>query len=149
LQTLVSPHPYTYLIWGPIFVFNGVFCISQFVDPFKTISQKCVRAWYIVSCILQVGWMISFSFEIMWASCVMAFLLMLVVLRIRRNMYVYDKYPSFFQYWLCYFPFSFHGGLIVASLGVNLNIWLVNLDDMYFQIIFTTSHSFVCLGFFS
>jgi len=126
-QTLVSPIILTYLLWYPIFAFDGLFCIAQFVSPFREISNHTVKLWYIFSCILQVGCMVLFSHGIMQLSFALAFSLMCVLLKIRKNMYNWKKKPSFFEYWLCYFPFSFHGGFLISIVAVHVNIIFVQL----------------------
>jgi len=126
-QTLVSPIILTYLLWCPIFAFDGLFCIAQFVSPFREISNHTVKMWYIVSCILQVGCMVSFSYKITQLSFALAVLLMCVLLKIRKNMYNWKKKPSFFEYWLCYFPFSFHGGFLISIVAIHVNIIFVQL----------------------
>ncbi|CAK9031056.1 Uncharacterized protein SCF082_LOCUS19468 [Durusdinium trenchii] len=81
-QTLVTPAGYAFSIWGPIFIWEGVFAVAQM---FPTLGSSAVvetmTPWWICACCFQVAWTVFFAQEIIPVSlaCMLGILLSLLI----------------------------------------------------------------------
>lgn len=131
--TLLDVPTFAFAAWGPIYVFEGTYCVWQMFPSVR--STKLVTGgvwfWYIVQCLTGILWTLCnlapqspgldvFTIVLMWVSC-----LVLVISvrweRIREIESGEAKAMSFGQacarYWLLYSGFSFNlAWLTVASL---------------------------------
>ncbi|CAK9028294.1 Uncharacterized protein SCF082_LOCUS18297 [Durusdinium trenchii] len=121
-QTLVTPAGYAFSIWGPIFIWEGVFAVAQM---FPTLGSSAVvetmTPWWICACCFQVAWTVFFAQEIIPVSlaCMLGILLSLLI-GILRTDYLPDI--SVKEYFLLRAPFSLHSGWIIAASALNTNV---------------------------
>jgi len=66
---LINPAPITFAIWGPIFIFQGLFYVYQARDLFKSPDNK-VNMPYVheVSVFFMLSWISTTIWYILWAS---------------------------------------------------------------------------------
>lgn len=79
---------------------------------------------YVLVCVAQIAWTISFSMEIIWLSLVFMLAILFFLVRIVRAQGDSDLR----RYLLLKFPFSIHTGWIVAASFVNISVLLVSLQ---------------------
>lgn len=88
---------------------------------------------YLWVCLLQIGWTLSFTYELIPISVIMmlllwAFLGMLVRNLLQSPATTTTASLNLKDYILWFFPFTIHFGWITAASVVNLNVLLVALD---------------------
>jgi hypothetical protein len=124
-QTLITPVGWAFSIWAIIFLAQLVWSIVQLLPAFRGDPLVAAVGWnYVLVCVAQIGWTISFSLEIIWLSlvCMLAILLFLVmIVRAQGD-------SDFRGYMLLKFPFSIHTGWILAASFVNVSVLLVSLE---------------------
>lgn len=127
-QTLVTPPGWSFMIWLLIFISQTLFIIAQLIPRYATspLVQTGVGNWYILICIVQVLWMLSFTNEIFIFDVFFMFLLFLFLLVVNLNQ---NDIPVMFHpmadFWLFRFPFQIHLGWVTVALVVNINVLLV------------------------
>lgn len=143
-QTLVTPAGFTFAIWGIIFVAQLIFTIVQLLPAFRgsKMVASAVGYDYIAVCIAQIGWTLSFTFEIIWLSLAFMLGILYFLLTLINDQYKEGASDSPIRdYWLLKFPFSVHTGWIIAASCVNINVLLVdigvNSDIQYYVAIGT------------
>jgi len=121
-QTLVTPSGWAFSIWGPIFIWEGIFTVAQLVPKYRASKVlPAIAPFWWAACIFQIGWSLVFAQD----SIVLALVLMLCILASllgvlwRRDAIEVD---SFAEYWLLRGPFSLHAGWIIAASAVNTNV---------------------------
>jgi hypothetical protein len=74
---LLSPAPFTFAIWGPIFVFIGLFYFYQARDIFKPIDKRIempyvhdVSVFFMLSTISTTSWYILWFKNLVWPSVI-------------------------------------------------------------------------------
>jgi len=69
-QTLVTPAGYAFSIWGVIFLSQLVWAILQILPRFQNSNSVVlgVGYWYVVTCVAQSAWSVTFSREYIFAS---------------------------------------------------------------------------------
>lgn len=66
---LINPAPITFAIWGPIFIFQGLFYAYQARDLFKSKENKIDMPYvYEVSVFFMLSWISTTIWYILWAS---------------------------------------------------------------------------------
>jgi len=121
-QLLVTPAGYCFSIWGPIFIWEGVFAVAQMLPGFR--GSPVVRSmtpWWVSACFFQVAWTLFFAQDVIVGSliCMLCILVSLI-----GGILTVDSLPeiSIIDFWLLRAPFSLHGGWIVAASVVNTNV---------------------------
>ena len=108
-QTLVTPAGYAFSIWGPIFIWEGVFAASQMFPQLRSNSViTSMTPWWIAACVFQCCWTIAFAREWIFISfwCMLGILLSLLGGILRTDLQPYSNK----EFWLLRAPFSLHGG---------------------------------------
>jgi len=127
-QTLVTPAGWAFSIWGPIFLWEGVFAVAQMTPGLRDSNVvRSMTAWWLSACIFQVAWTLFFAQEIIVVSliCMLGILASLL-----GGILVTDcSLPqiSIREFWLLRAPFSLHAGWIVAASLLNSNVLAVSL----------------------
>ena len=118
-QTLVTPAGYAFSIWGPIFIWEGVFAVAQMFRKYRHNNViTYMTPFWISACICQCGWTLAFAQEQIFIAffCMLGILVSLLVGMYRTDMEPY----TISEFWLLRAPFSLHGGWIIAASAVNL-----------------------------
>jgi len=152
-QTLVSPASFAFSIWGPIFIWEGIFAVTQMLPQFrdKPVVGAIAPFWW-SACFCQAAWSIVFARE--WVT--VAFLTMLAILVSllgtlwRANSMHYD---SSLEFWLLRAPFSVHTGWIIIASVLSANVeadyrraspaWLLAVAILSLALVFAISSLFV------
>mmetsp|Transcript_28501 Transcript_28501/g.62690 ORF Transcript_28501/g.62690 Transcript_28501/m.62690 type:complete len:334 (-) Transcript_28501:69-1070(-) len=123
-QTIITPSSRAFIIWAVIFVFQAIFCIAQFFKRFRAHPQvqKGMSYWYCGVCAFQVGWTLSFSYEIIALSLAMMLLILFCLYGLLYSQYYAESDGSLFEFWLLRFPFAIHAGWITAASALNTSV---------------------------
>lgn len=121
-QTLVTPAGWAFAIWGPIFIWEGVFAVSQMLPSFR--SSEVVDAltpWWWSACCFQVVWTFFFSQEAIVPAlvCMLGILASLLGGVLRADTLAEISVKDF---WLLRAPFSLHSGWIIAASALNASV---------------------------
>jgi len=122
-QTIVTPIGWAFSIWGPIFIWEGIFAVAQMVPAMgDSPVPQLVTPWWCGVCAFQVLWSIVFANELITISliCMLSILVSLIGLVVYVDCNLERLEPK--EYWLLRAPFSLHAGWIVAATAVNTNV---------------------------
>lgn len=121
-QTLVTPAGWAFSIWGPIFIWEGIFAAAQMFPQLRSagVAQR-VSSWWCCACMFQIAWSIFFAREAITLAllCMLGILMSLLGLLWRADTADSMKCT---EYWLLRAPFSLHAGWILAASAVNISV---------------------------
>ncbi|MBT2582999.1 TspO/MBR family protein [Planococcus sp. ISL-109] len=127
-MTLISPAPFTFSIWGVIYSLLLITLIYLFAKrKDKNISRLVllISPLFIASSLLNMGWIIAFSYERLGISTLlilgMLFSLLIIVERIYKNRF---EFPST----LAGISFTLYGSWVLIATMVNISVFLVQLQ---------------------
>jgi len=123
--SLITPARWACGIWIPIFVWQLLWVLRQLLITSERSGPGVLAVGYsylgIAAC--QVGWTVSFAFEIIWLSLVCMLLLLLVLDRTVQSLQRVNK--NWKGYVLWQFPFSLHCRWIYAASAVSIDLLVV------------------------
>lgn len=123
-QTIITPSGYAFSIWGPIFILQFLWVLWQMLPSQRNSDGvTAVGYWYLGVCLMQVGWTLSFSWEIMWLSLIFMYAILFCLVGMHLPLQRYGKVWK--GYFLWQFPFSLHLGWIIAASLVNTSVVFV------------------------
>mmetsp|Transcript_13232 Transcript_13232/g.31536 ORF Transcript_13232/g.31536 Transcript_13232/m.31536 type:complete len:296 (+) Transcript_13232:77-964(+) len=119
-HTLITPSGFAFSIWGPIFIWEGVFAVAQMFPSYRgSMLVKTITPWWLSACLFQCAWTLFFAQEIMIGAMIcMAGILISLMVGILRLDFLEEMSTS--EYWLLRAPFSLHCGWIVAATSLNI-----------------------------
>ena len=121
-QTIVTPAGYAFAIWGPIFIWEGIFAVAQMFPSLSTSPVvETVTPWWNCACLFQIGWTLFFAQDMIQGAlvCMLGILVSLLTLILRTD---YLPEISIKEYFLLRAPFSLHCGWIIAASVLNINV---------------------------
>ena len=121
-QTLVTPAPYAFAIWGIIFLSELVWVTLQASAKDRSTTAS-VGYNFILAYIAQSAWTFIFGSELMILSLVAMISILIPLTRI-MDANTSSTSTSFWRR----FPFDLHGGWIWAATLVNCNVILVQME---------------------
>jgi len=128
-QTLITPAPYAFAIWGIIFTSELVFVIAQALPAYRShpIVIKAVSYNFALASLAQCLWTIAFGIEYLLLSLIFMIGIFLPLLRILFKTASTHEFPAVNkkEYWLLKFPFEIHGAWILAATCLNVNVLFV------------------------
>jgi len=87
-QTLITPSAtYVKYIWPLIFLFEGLFAVSQLLPHYRhhILVQEGIGSIFFLACVAQMTWSITFGYELMMASFLSMTALFLFLMTILRR----------------------------------------------------------------
>lgn len=124
-QTLVTPAPYAFAIWGIIFTAELIWTIAQVLPNYRSNEQviKGVGYNFAFACLAQCAWTIAFGLEKMVLSliCMICILIPLLKILVTTSL-TSTKKTTIADYWKFKFPFHIHAAWIMAATLVNFNV---------------------------
>lgn len=149
-STLITPAGFSFSIWGIIYsllLITLIYFFAKRKDPIVAKLIQLISPLFIVSCLLNMGWIISFSYELMWLSTLLILGMTLSLLLIIERIY---KHRAEFPTGLAGFSFTLYGAWVFIASILNISILLVQLNWGGFGIsdsIWTIITLFLAIGF--
>ncbi|MDO4189244.1 MAG: tryptophan-rich sensory protein [Lachnospiraceae bacterium] len=134
---LFTPAPITFAIWGVIYLMLAIFILYQFDffnrNDYANVFVELVGPWFIISCILNIGWIFSWHYDKIGLSMLfmvgLLFSLIVINLRISPSsiMQATNTKSIALLARLCMHAFDIYLGWIVAATIANLSVLLVEM----------------------
>lgn len=133
---LFTPAPITFSIWGIIYVLLAFFIFYQFGlfnSLFAETIIKQIGFWFIISCIMNIGWIFSWHYDVTWLSMIfmvgLLFSLIMITTSLSPNSVLHitgmKTIPILAR--LCMLSFDIYLGWIVAATIANFSVLLVKI----------------------
>jgi hypothetical protein len=132
LRTLFTPAGYAFSIWGLIYIMLLGFAIYQGRSLFVKVRDDDfvlkVGYWFVISCIANSLWVVSWVYGYTGLSCVFIFLLLVSLLKIVWNnrMELWDAPISVIAF--LWWPFVIYSGWVTVASIANVSAYLVKID---------------------
>jgi len=120
-QTLLTPAGYAFSIWGPIFIWEAVFVVLQFLPTFRSspVLQR-VSPWWWAVCVVQSVWTFAFAADKITLSLILMMCILTTLLGIAWS--TDGMVMTFGEWWALRACFSLHLGWIIAASVVSWNV---------------------------
>ncbi len=153
---LFTPAPFTFAIWGVIYLFMGFYTIMQLGMSGTNIAlmrvQSAVSILFILSCIFNIAWIFSWHFSQIGLS-VIFMLLLLVTLIIINLRLTFIPDASIFEK-ITVYGFNLYLGWITAATIANICVFLVKINwsgfgisDVVWTLIVIAVGALIAIGF--
>ncbi|WP_423189839.1 TspO/MBR family protein [Alkalibacterium sp. f15] len=125
--TLITPAPSTFSIWSVIYTFLIISIAVMIIKNEelyygRAIDEISYLFW--VSCILNIVWIISFSYNLIGLSTLFIFAFLIVmVLIVKKVGKIQTK-----RRWLLPITFGLYSGWLFIATVVNIAAWLVKIE---------------------
>ena len=132
---LVTPAPFTFSIWGVIYLALAVFVVYQALPAGRTANLNRVRQLFVLSCAFNIGWLLAWHNLLIPLSQLLMFGLLATLIGIYVHLRRNRELKEGTSRWLTRIPFSLYLGWIsvatLANLGVLLYDWGLLVDATY------------------
>lgn len=120
-QTLVTPAGWAFSIWGPIFIWEAVFVVTQLFPRFrKSEVVHKMSPWWWALCFFQCCW--TFSFAQDQVTLALIFMISILASLLGISWSTDGLAMSYAEYFLLRAPLSLQLGWIVCASAVNINV---------------------------
>jgi hypothetical protein len=132
LRTLFTPAGYAFSIWGLIYLLLLGFAIYQGRSLFVKVRDDDfvlkIGWWFVISCIANSFWVVSWVYGYTGLSCLFIFLLLFSLLKIVWNnrMELWDAPISVIAF--LWWPFVIYSGWVTVASIANVSAYLVKID---------------------
>lgn len=126
--SLFTPAPFTFGVWGVIYLALAGFVIFQATRAGRTEPKlDALRPLFVLSCLLNVGWLLAWhGMQIPISEVVMVALLLTLIAIYRAAGAWLGQQPRAFT-WLVHVPFSLYLGWICVATIANTSIFLLDI----------------------
>jgi hypothetical protein len=131
--SLFTPAPYTFSVWGVIYLALAGFAVFQVLErnrrPASPVARELtgVRPLFVLSCLLNIGWLVSWhALQIVLSEVLMLGLLVTLIALYRRSGAWRVPATSGVR-WFVWAPFSLYLGWITVATVANTAITLLDL----------------------
>jgi len=130
---LFVPAGITFSIWGIIYILLLVFIIYQFIVAFKKSSLEKdifekIGILFFISCILNVGWILAWHYEIVWLSLIIMVLLLISLISIYVKLGTGKPGIKNSEKIMVNIPFGIYLGWITIATIANITALLVKIN---------------------
>src|SRR5215213_9600051 len=122
--TPVTPAGYAFSIWSLIYSGFLAFSVYQLL-PSNLAKFQRIRAFYVLTCVLNCGWLYFWHYDQIGVCFVLILLLAITLFFINSDLRKTDS-PG--EYWLVKAPFSIYFGWVTTAALVNFAVLLVYLQ---------------------
>lgn len=125
-QTLITPSPFTFSIWSVIYALLIASVIAMIVKKEEPYYQKAVEnisELFWISFVLNMIWIISFSYVLIEISAVLIFAFLITLLLICKKLLKIQESRR----WLLPLTFGLYAGWLTIATLVNISAILVKL----------------------
>ncbi|MDD2521224.1 MAG: tryptophan-rich sensory protein [Anaerolineaceae bacterium] len=125
--TLITPSPSTFSIWSVIYILlllSIVMMVARKNDPYYTKAVEEITPLFIISCLLNIAWIVTFSFVLVEISVlfILAFFIALVLICLKL-LKINDG-----KHWLLPVTFGMYAGWLLIASVVNIAAALVKIN---------------------
>lgn len=126
---LFTPAPFTFSIWGVIYLLMLIFVLYQWglFDSNANSSKirKSIGPWFVISCILNIGWIFAWHYDVIWLSAVLIAALLLSLIAVNGRNHTHDMKTVDT---LCVtVGFDIYFGWIIAATIANISVFLTSI----------------------
>ena len=126
--TLITPAGYVFSIWGVIYMLLGVFVVYQALPSQQGKEYQSKIGWlFVLSSLINIGWLFLWQFEYLSLSVVLMFLLLATLISIYLRLGVGKSAVSFRERLAVQLPFSVYLGWITVASIANVAATLVSI----------------------
>lgn len=126
---LFTPAPFTFAIWGVIYLFMGFYTVMQLGMSDTNISLLRVRSaiglLFTLSCVFNIAWIFSWHYSKIGLSVIFMLLLLTTLITINLRLTIVPN-SSVFEY-LTVCGFNIYLGWITAATIANISVYLVKI----------------------
>ena len=127
---LFTPAPITFSIWGLIYLMVAIFIFYQMgwgaSNAYTTELVSTISFWFVVSCIMNIGWMISWHYDMIIFSLVYMIGLLLTLIIITSRFQQLSDPPMLAK--VSGIGFYIYLGWICAATIANVSVLLVKAN---------------------
>ena len=126
--TLITPAGYVFSIWGVIYMLLGVFVVYQALPSQQGKDYQSKIGWlFVLSSLINIGWLFLWQFEYLSLSVVLMFLLLATLISIYLRLGVGKSAVSLRERLAVQLPFSVYLGWITIASIANVAATLVSI----------------------
>jgi benzodiazapine receptor len=126
--TLITPAGYVFSIWGVIYMLLGVFVVYQALPSQQGKEYQSKIGWlFVLSSLINIGWLFLWQFEYLSLSVVLMFLLLATLISIYLRLGVGKSAVSLRERLAVQLPFSVYLGWITVASIANVAATLVSI----------------------
>jgi benzodiazapine receptor len=126
--TLITPAGYVFSIWGVIYILLGIFVVFQALPSQKGEDyQKRIGWLFVLSSLLNIGWLFLWQFEYLSLSVVLMFLILLTLIAIYLRLRIGKSTVSLREKLAVHLPFQVYLGWITIASIANVSVTLVSM----------------------
>ncbi|MCK9245472.1 MAG: hypothetical protein M0P11_00765 [Anaerolineaceae bacterium] len=126
-MTLITPGPSTFSIWSVIYLLLLVSVIIMIIkkdDPYYQKAIDRISSLFIISSILNIAWIVSFSYELVELSVLFIFSFVIALALILKKLLEIQEGKR----WLLPLTFGLYTGWLFIATVVNIAAALVKLN---------------------
>jgi benzodiazapine receptor len=126
-STLITPAGYVFSIWGIIYLLLGIFVVYQALPSQQGKEYQRKIGWlFVLSSLINIGWLFLWQFEYLSLSVVLIFLLLATLISIYVRLGIGKSRVSFRERLAVQLPFSVYLGWITVASIANVATALVS-----------------------
>ena len=126
--TLITPAGYVFSIWGIIYILLGVFVVYQALPSQQGKDYHKKIGWlFVLSSLINIGWLFLWQFEYLSLSVVLMFLLLATLISIYVRLGIGKTMVSLRERLAVQLPFSVYLGWITVASIANVATTLVSI----------------------
>jgi translocator protein len=126
--TLITPAGYVFSIWGVIYMLLGVFVVYQALPSQQGKEYQSKIGWlFVLSSLINIGWLFLWQFEYLSLSVVLMFLLLATLISIYVRLRTGKSAVSLRERLAVQLPFSVYLGWITIASIANVAATLVSI----------------------
>lgn len=150
-QSLVTPAPWTLLIWVFLYTFQFAWAIAQVLQDFRSMPLVTALGWkYIAVCVCQMAWVVLFCLSTQESVC-LSMVAIIGVLFFLFHIFSAQAnvHAKSYLYWVLKFPMSLYYGWSIAVAVISLNVSLVAVgfaDNIQYYIALASISSLMLVG---
>ncbi|BES66120.1 hypothetical protein SANA_25590 [Gottschalkiaceae bacterium SANA] len=125
--TLITPSPSTFSIWSVIYTFlilSIIVLIVKSKEPYYEHALDAISPLFWLSCVLNIVWIISFSYNLIGLSTIFIFAFLIVMVLLIQQIGKIQRKGR----WLLPVAFGLYSGWLFIATLVNISAWLVKID---------------------
>jgi len=126
--TLITPAGYVFSIWGVIYILLGMFVVFQALPSQKGKDyQKRIGWFFILSSLLNIGWLFLWQYEYLSLSVALIFLILLTLIATYIRLGIGKSTVSLREKLAVHLPFQVYLGWMTIASIANVSVTLVSM----------------------